>query len=258
MKAGFTLSLILTLSPPVAYAALGEVVQSFPSPAGVPQALAISGTYLYVYAHTTTDLVYRVIPSSGSVAGSFSSPFGSTTSGLGYEYGGYIWIGRLGGAAAIARCAEATGSVYSSFTVNPNAQFGGLDCEGIPTQGGTLRAIISQDNWRARVWRYTTVGSLIGSFVPESTCRDPAWDYVNEIIWIPQEIISMRVFGYTTDGSLVTSFAAPAERPYGAAYLGGYLWLSTTSPTGYIWKIHCPAGVGVGPASLGRVKALFR
>jgi len=248
----------LTLNAAVAYANLGDVVQSFPSPAGVPQALAISGTYLYVYTHTTTDLVYRVIPSNGSLAGSFPSPFGSTTSALGYEYGGYIWIGCRGGAAAIARCAESSGSIYSSFGVNPNAQFGGLDCQGIPTQEGTLKAIISQDNWRPRVWRYTTVGSLIGSFVPESACRDPAWDYVNEIIWIPQEIISMHVFGYTTSGSLVASFAAPADRPYGTAYLGGYLWLSTTSPSGYIWKIHCPGGIAVAPASLGRIKTLFK
>jgi hypothetical protein len=80
------------------------------------------------------------------------------------------------------------------------------------------------------------------------------------LIWFPQYVDAPAfVFGYTTDGSLVASFQAPASRPRGAAYLGGYLWISTgASSNQYIYKVHCPDDVGVAPASLGRIKALLK
>ena len=91
-----------------------------------------------------------------------------------------------------------------------------------------------------------------------------AWDYENELIWLPRDSTTTpEVRAFTTTGSLVTSFPEPLAYTnfIGAAYLGEYLWISSygLSPNSYIWKVHCPKYfLGVAPASFGQVKALYR
>lgn len=257
--------LTFVLATPVG-AYLGEVVGSFRAPAAWPDALAVSGNYLYVLCDPVgPDYIFRVDPNTGSVISSYLAPFGQYTKGLGYEYGGYLWIGREGfppySWMFIARCDEATGSVYSSFPIYEHELAGGLDCQGIPDRPGTLVAIISTDRWLYhRVARHTPGGSFLDSFDHGMDLHDPGWDYENEVIWLPCTNAAMAyVYGYTIDGSFVTSFASPAIAPQGAAYLGGYLWLCTADLyLHWIWKVHCPNITAVAPASLGRVKALFR
>jgi hypothetical protein len=66
------------------------------------------------------------------------------------------------------------------------------------------------------------------------------------------------IYGYTNAASVAGSFIAPANQPRGLAYSASYLYVGCAS-NGYIYKVHCPEGfVGVEPASLGDVRALFR
>jgi hypothetical protein len=207
--------------------------------------------------------IYRVIPSNGSVISSYPSPFGFPTRGLGYEHGGYLWIGTYSEPySRIVRCHEATGSIYSSFRLIGRAMFGGVACQGIPTQPGTLKAIISNGFPPEPVTRHTPAGSLLSTFYyPEwATYFDPGWDYGNGLIWWGNRTpYYAHVYGFTTVGSLVASFPAPAGNPHGCTYLDGYLWISTDGPPMYIWKVHCPKDFeAVATASIGRVKALFK
>jgi hypothetical protein len=241
---------------------LGQVVQSFPSPGINPNALARGPGYLYVLCDGP-PYIYRLDPANGSVISSYPSPFGFPTRGLGYEYGGYLWIGTYSIMNSwIARCQEGTGSIYSSFRVTEHEMLGGVACEGNPNKRGTLRAIISNSFYDEPVTRHTTAGSLLSKFryLDPLTFFDPAWDYGNALIWWgDRTTYKPHVYGFTRRGSLVASFRAPTGGTHGCTYLDGYLWISTDGQPDYIWKVHCPKDFeGVFPASLGRVKALYR
>ncbi len=245
---------------------LGEVVASFNAPANLPSALAASGDSVYVYCYGRYQppwfYVFRLDSSTGSRLGSFQSPFQNYTSGLGYEYGGYLWISRYS-PNYVARCNATNGSVYSSFPVTEHSLGGGIACQGDPTRPNTLAAIISCGTSPYLCTRHRTTGSLLSSFATTRRYYDPAWDYRNGVIWFPaSETPTRRVYAYTTAGSLATSFGLPSSSyvPGGAAYADDYLYVSNTGNPPYIvYKIHCPSiWQRVVGTSIGRVKALFR
>jgi len=245
----------------VAWGALGDVVSSFAAPANYPYAVACSPSYIYVYCNTSPYNVYTCT-TTGSVVRSWASPFSSRTRGLGYEYGNYLWLGYYGSSVAqVAKVNALTGSIISSFPVySVHTLYGGVACEGNPGTPG-IASVISNDYVPYRASRHTTTGSLISSFdYPSSTSfRDPGWDYGNRLIWWGHYTSSSpRVYGYTTDGSLIASFPAAASYPYGCDYYNGYLWISHSTTGYYVYQIHCPATVTIAPASVGKVKALFR
>ena len=262
MKVASLLVFAAAVAAAPAGACLGQVVQSFPSPGHNPNALAMSPNCLYVLCEGP-PYIFRLNPANGSVISSYASPFGFPTRGLGYEYGGYLWIGTYSITNSwIVRCHEGTGSIYSSFRVTEHEMFGGVACEGNPNKPGTLRAIISNSFFEEPVTRHTTAGSLLSSFryLDPLTFFDPAWDYGNTLIWWgDRTAYKPHVYGFTKSGSLVASFPAPAGNLHGCTYLDGYLWISTDGQPDYIWKVHCPEDFeAVAPTSLGRVKALFR
>lgn len=262
---------IIILSGGMAHAYLGEVVASFPAPSRSVTALAANGRYLFVLCTWIRERVYITDPDTGYVYKYYPAPFNDHNRGLGYEYGGYLWVGYEGVKpvyyARVARCDASTGSILSSFTIyEHDIAVGGLDCQGDPRRPGTLTAILSSDNWSFYgVTRHKPTGRFIDSFRygPNLHLKDLAWDYENELIWSPYGQEFKYVYGFTTAGSLVASFPVPPE-PYaqwvGAAYCDEYLWLShLASAPYYIYKVHCPKGFQVvEPASMGKIKALFR
>ncbi|NIT36938.1 MAG: hypothetical protein GTN49_10650 [candidate division Zixibacteria bacterium] len=256
----FVSALVGAAAPAGAY--LGQIVASFNSPAYNPSALAASGdsVYLYCYGRYMPPWfhVFRLDSTTGRNLGSFQSPFLDDTTGLGYEYGGYLWISRRT-PPYVARCDASSGSIYSSFPVTQHSLGGGIACQGDPTRPGTLAAIISCGSSPYLSTRHTTAGSLLSSFALPKYFRDPAWDYRNGVIWFPASRPS-AVYAYTTAGSLVTSFPINCYSPAGAAYANNYLYVSNTGNPPYIvYKIHCPRiWQREAPTSVGRVKALFR
>lgn len=242
---------------------LGEVLSSFPAPAANPNALATDGAgSLFIFCSTSPFLIWRVEATTGSVYSSFPSPFGGPTRGLGYEHGGYLWIGRwlsMYLAGLVARCSASTGSIYSSFEIARELHdlYGGLDCQGIPSAPNTLTAVIS-DGFvpAARATRHTPAGSLLSSFPIPASFRDPAWDYGNGLIWFPHQGDGY-IYAYTTAGSFVTWFSSPAGQPCGAAYADETLWVSCAA-TGLVYRLACPHNITVAPVSYGKIKALYR
>jgi hypothetical protein len=266
MKALRVLALATAVAAVPAAAYLGELVASFNAPANLPSALAASGDSVYVYCYGRYQPpwyhIFRLDSSTGSCLYSFQSPFQNYTSGLGYEYGGYLWISRYS-PAYVARCDATNGSVYSSFAVTEHSLGAGIACQGNPTQAGPLASIISCGTSPYLCTRHRTTGSLIGSFATTRRYFDPAWDYRNGVIWLPAyETPTRRVYAYTTAGSLAASFGLPSDSyvPAGAAYANDYLYVSNTgNPPYVVYKIHCPSiWQRVAGDSIGRVKALFR
>jgi hypothetical protein len=250
-------------SPAGAY--LGEVIGSF-NTANLPGAVATSGDYIYVFCAgrylPPFNTIFQHNAKTGGRVRSYASPFGNYTSGLGYEYGGYLWISRYS-PTYVARCNASTGSVYSSFPVTQHSLGGGIACQGDPTRPGALAAIISCGTSPYLCTRHRTTGSLLGSFATTRRYYDLAWDYRNGIIWLPAyETPTRRVYAYTLAGSVVASFGLPSScyLPGGAAYANNYLYVTNTGNGPYVvYKIHCPSiWQRRAPTSVGRVKALFR
>ena len=131
----------------------------------------------------------------------------------------------------------------------------GLAIECFGDGGVNARAIFASNVFPRGVWRHDlTTGSVISSFSAVKPFVDICWDWRNKIIWGGYQ---STVYGYRTNGSCVASFASPGDLPYGFAYFGEYLYV-TTYGDNYIWQIHCPSFPAVEPTSAGKVKALFR
>jgi len=257
----FVSALVGAAAPAGAY--LGEVVGSF-NTANLPGAVATSGDYIYVFCAgrylPPFNTIFQLNATTGARVRSYVSPFGGDTTGLGYEYGGYLWISRRS-PTYVARCAASTGSVYSSFPVTQHSLGGGIACQGDPTRPGPLAAIISCGSSPYLSTRHRTSGSLLSSFPTPILFRDPAWDYRNGVIWFPAyETPTRTVRAYTTAGSVAASFPINCYFPAGAAYANNYLYVSNTGNGPYVvYKVHCPSiWQRVAPTSVGRVKALFR
>jgi hypothetical protein len=234
-------------------ATLGSVVGSFPAPAPAVRGLARSSTRLHVAVFGSPTYIYRVAALTGSVYGSWAPSFGDNCRGLAFSEGGHLWVGNYA-SDYVYDCAATTGSIYGSWSAGHNpyglAPFCTAD-GGVGTTG-----IFSSDSNPSRVWRHSvSTGSVLGSFaIPNDSFFDIAWDHRNQLVWMGD--LPNVVYGYTRRGTIRESFTVPADYPYGMAYYGQYLWVGCAG-NGYIYRVHCPGTLGVVPASLGKVKALF-
>ncbi len=257
------------LSASFALGSLGSVVASFPAPGNYPIALAVPINYyqyLWVYCNTSPYRIYRLSGNTGSVYASFVSPQGSATRGLTYSthgggglpLGSYLWMGNYQ-LYHIYRCNYGDGSVYASFPAY-SPTISGLAAKATDDGGRAPTCMLSSNTDIPRIYHKDLItGSMQSLFQPSQRPFDLAWDWRNEIIWTGYD--GNVVYGFSTTGSLVTSFTVPADYPLGFAYTSNYLWVSTTTGSHRIWKIHCPASTAssnVVPASLGKIKATYR
>lgn len=253
----------LAVTAGTAFAYLGQVVASWRSPAINPLGAAqANGTTLFwVYCRTSGDNVYRVNANTGSVISSFRSPATSDSKGLAYTSGGvpggnYLWIGDSGD-DTINMCDFGTGRVYLSWKAGHDPM--GLAPEATGDGGANPRSIISTDTSPTYTWLHHPItGSIISSFFHGgSFCVDIAYDWRNKLIW--GGIGNPGILrGWNTSGTVVASFLIPDRNPYALSYWNQYLWIGTTSPNHYFYKVHCPFPVDITPASIGKVKALFK
>ena len=242
------------------YAYLGQVIASFPTPWTYPIALACGNdaSQMWVFCNWNPFQIWRINAETGSVYGSFTK---SSTRGLAYSSGGapggnYLWIGNVV-TDKLYMCNPTTGSHYRTWALVDDA-VRGLAPQATGDGGYNPQAIIVTDGDPPYTYYYDpTTGSVIRSHANPHAALDVAWDWRNRLIWGgygPPHI----VYGWNTSGSLVATFAAPSAYPFAMTYRGQYLWVGCTIPVHHIYKVHCPVFVGVSPASLGRVKALFK
>lgn len=246
--------LFLTAASVFAY--LGQVIASYPSPAGTnTRGLARSSAVLFVVDANSPAVVYRVNPSTGATLGWYNLPFNGIPSGLAYTSGGdYLWVG-VPSNDYVYQCNASTGSLYASW--NAGHEPYGLSPLGTGDGGAGATQIITTDNSPPRMYRHNlSNGSLISSVTIGSSTYDCEYDWRNNLLWIG---VADYIRGYTMSATVVGSFPAPAAGdPRGLAYYGSYLYVGC-SYTGRIYVVHCPQNfVAVATSSMGRVKALFR
>lgn len=250
----------LALITPTAFAYLGQVVGSFVGPHYGSAGLAISRDYLYVMrSYCTPNYVFRCNPLTGSILGTFHLYATDYFYGLAYSSDGYVWAGDVEH-DRVYRIDAKSGRVNSSWSC-PWPSGLAPRCTGDGGLG-TTHILSTAPGGRVFVHNMTT-GSVTASFsVAHPSEHDCAYDWRNDVLWLPENDSPYFVYGYRFGGSILASFANPNPQRwelYGLTYKGEYLWFSCPQyPSCYIYRIHCPAGIGVAPASVGKVKALFR
>jgi hypothetical protein len=235
-------------------AVLGDIVNSFPSPTtSTPGGLGRSNQFLHVLVYSSPNYVYNVNPTTGSIHSSWPTPRPSRNRGLAYSWGGHVWVGCYGN-DYVYDCVWNTGSVNTSWNAGHDPH--GLAPRQTGDGGAGTTALYVRDNSPSYIWiQRLTNGSVLSSFgIVHSSARDIAYAHRLRLIWGPY---ATYVYGYySLNGAVVASFRCPASASVsGLAYFGNYLWVACSNR--YIYQVHCPS-MAVNPASLGRVKALFR
>jgi hypothetical protein len=152
-----------------------------------------------------------------------------------------------------------TGSLVGTFMAAPADAVaigvGGhvTDYVYLATRGGLIR-------------RYSPRGSFISSFNTGINVRDLTasggyayeWGYFVQLAprGLPGPIYSYRVYG----GSLAGSFALPGTRSLGAEgiRISHYWSLRRVNTRLWVYRVYLGQGMPVEPASLGRIKALYK
>jgi hypothetical protein len=251
-----------------AFGALGDVAASWLPPQMYPLGLACgpNPSQMWVYCNAYPNYIYRVHADTGSVYGSFLHPEAQNkVRGLSFSYGGpapysgsYLWVGDVEN-RCVYMSDPATGRVYASYSTPfaPN----GLAVEATGDGGLAPKAMFAE---KAAVGGYVyrlqlTTGSIMSSFLIDSPyVKDLAYDRRNDLVWMTWEKEGPVVGCDPATGSVVASFPGPRGHLGGFTYCGEYLWIGTSVNDYYVYKVHCPGDIAVAPASLGRVKALFK
>lgn len=282
MKTKLIWGFALVLVAPCAWGDFRQVVTSFPSPADYPIALArgANDAHMWVFCNSPPYNIYRINAETGSVYESVASPWGTGTRGLTYAAGGYLYVADYHAGQIYVVHYRNLRSVISSFPAGyPYVMGLALKATGDGGVGGDAlwaamvppladnRKGVGGRSYRARPrsdWPWAvylhkrTTGSIISSFWPKLGVNDVAWDWRNDILWGGGAALA----GYKPTGSYVGSFwfyrGFSKRYLVGMCYFNQYLWASATWPVAEILKIHCPLGIAVEPASLGKVKAIYR
>jgi hypothetical protein len=244
MRRNFVTLVAVVLTAGVATADL-TIVSSWPSPAQRPYGAAYDGTYVWISCdETNNESMFRCTPETGSVVSSFKV---STTGLFGCCYdGSYLWYDALNASLEYNMYKVTdTGSVLSSWP-SPVSRTVGCAWDGTYFW---LSSYFGSLGWA------TTTGSLLGSF--GTSWRPTGVMYDEYYLWTA-EYNQPTVYRITTSGSVVSSFDFPAGQPWGLGYDGEYMWLTSIAGQGYVYKVDFGGYPAVAPASLGRVRALFR
>ncbi len=270
MRKSILIALALALLAGTASAKLGDLVASFPNVGtSTHYGLAADANYLYSFHYTSTGSypVIRMRRSNGSFVSSYPCPLGTATyeyygRGMCYDGTGNIYFGNYY-RRYVARFQASTGSVLSTWMWPTSESYRyGLCVDHNGTSAGTY---IYQSYYIGDFWKSRLNGSLVSSWsMPYYTYDyDQAWDYGNKLIWCANYSTDWIIAIDPNTEKMVESFRHPEQASisscYGIAYWGQYLYVSNSggTPDEYIWVFDCPNTVGVTPASVGKVKALF-
>jgi DNA-binding beta-propeller fold protein YncE len=231
----------------------GSLVNSYPAPGQSPNGLAyLSATYICCSTNTP-DKVWRIYRTNGSVVASYPTTF---LEPAGVAYGvigstGYVWVADPS-ADYIYRMGWNSGSIYASFP-SPGEIPIGL---AYATEGGNY-ILYHTDYFNKRLYRLqATTGSIYASYLLPYTPRDLGRGA--GYLWIA-DTTNHVIRAATTAGSTVASFLSQQGPPAGVCYdpAGEHVWVSVGVAVNrlFVYEIE---GIGVAPASIGRVKALFR
>jgi len=243
------------LAAATAHAYLGQVVNSFRSPAGTnTRGLARGSSYLYIMNGNNRATIYRTRPLSGSIYNWYLLPWNGENSGLAFSSPSYLWVGRVDN-DRVYRVEENTGSIHLSWSAGHDRYGLAPWCTGDGCTGTSY--LFGTDDAPSRLYTHQLGnGSIVNStsLSPNSRC-DCAYDWRNNLLWFGY---ASYIYSVAPSGASVASFASPAGSPRGLTYTNSYLWIACNA-NGYIYRVHCPRNfTAVAPASIGKVRAIFR
>jgi DNA-binding beta-propeller fold protein YncE len=238
-------------------------------------------------------LAGAAMATGGSIIRSFESPCNDQTDGIDYR-GGYLYHANFNGPCEVLKT-KTNGALVASLKEPPNAI--GVDFTGfvywvytywpsVPrdricrvNQAGSVAASFAAPSYGYGVtydgerlwystagnhnWNYvyalTTTGSVISSFqAPHGrSYLNKDIDWGGGYLWLAQSgSIDGVIYQMTTAGSVVYSLLTVEHQPTGVAWDGKNVWFAD-GRTDWVYLMKW-SGIGVEPASIGKVKALFR
>lgn len=229
----------------------------------------------------------------GSIIRSFESPCNDRTGGIDYR-GGYLYHANFNGPCEVLKTGvngslvsalkeppyavgvDFTGAVYWTYTFWPTVprdriyrlnQDGSITASfaapangyGVAYDGEHLWYSTAGSHYWNYVYKLTTKGSVISSFqAPHGAGflnKDVDWG--GSYLWLAQSgNVGGVIYQMTSTGSVVYSFFLAGRRPTGVAWDGKHVWFADGG-NDWVYQMEW-SGIGVAPASVGKVKALFR
>jgi hypothetical protein len=141
------------------------------------------------------------------------------------------------------------GSILGSFnagTTTVGAAYGNTNGYLYTTRTSTSRLYV----------RNPLTGSIYNSYNLSFTPADVGFDN-RGYLWCaaPQQ---SRIYQLSPTGSVVNSFLVVPGTPYGCDFDGTTVWVGTVGTQHMVYRYEVGLGGAVEPASIGRVKAIYR
>lgn len=256
MKKVIALAALTALGAAAAHAYLGEVLASWQAPGtyGTINGLAFQGEYIWVKNTYSREGAVFKCTTTGSVITEIAFPYPAPSFysyGLTFD-GEYLWTIYQYWRIPYHddyRKYTTTGSYAGGFSLQvwygPESVAVTWDGHHLYTEETSPRPY--------RISKYTTAGTLVATF-PMTVRVGSDMAYYKRQLWYYGGGL---VHGVTLNGSVVASFAAPGGSCAGTAFDGEYLWTVDRNRPQYIYKVDIDV-VDVAPASVGKVKALYR
>jgi hypothetical protein len=233
--------------------AWGTLIASYPCPEGsrYPNGVAYRNNRLYIATNDVNYSVWQVRPNTGSVLASHQAPsrlIMGLAAGLAGETVSY-WISSTYGTGRIYQVGYISGSVVNSFPAYGSHPMG-LAFRNATTMYHT------DFNARRLYVIHPVTGSIYDSYPLNFGPCDCAFG--GGYLWIADgygELIRQC----DTTGSTLASFST-AEYGFcsGLGYYNRRVWVGINEPLHAILKFEVDPSYAVEPASVGRVKAIFR
>ncbi len=260
MKKAIAFAAIAALFGAAAHAGMGEVLTSWqsPGPYNRVNGIAFEGEYIWLNNGAGESKAVFKCTKAGSVIKEMGFPYHGWGPALALTFDGtYLWT----------IFHQPVGTIiydhYVKYTTT-GSEVGVFEAHRIPPYSRSIS--VSWDGqylWTdekpkgsgTRAGKYTTIGSLVGTYaVPQVWRTDAA--YYNNQLWTGGP--DNYVYGMNVGASTwVASFPAPGGSCYAVGFDGEYLWTADKNTPQYIYKVDIDV-VDVAPASVGRVKALYR
>jgi hypothetical protein len=252
------IALGLLLVGSTAFAALGDLVATYPLPVANPRGVAKSNAYIHYVAYSNPNVVVT-LTNDGSFVRSWPCPTSLYNRGLSYSWGGNIWVGNYG-TDMVYRCDYYDGSVYYSWNAGHDPYGVATYCTG--DGGAGLANILTYDSSPNLLYYHVWTNGAVVHSTPLAypSSYDIAYDWRNRLVWKKISFGELVTGMYYYDGNVIASFHSPVSgTAYGMAYSATYLYIAYYN---CIAKVHCPDlgldDTNIAPASMGGIKAMYR
>jgi hypothetical protein len=255
MDKKFLFTAVALLVAAATFAGTLDIVSSFSSQKRRRKGIEYAGGYVYATSEYSTNNIH-VYTTNGILVRTIPTPPGAVGLEVSHAPSGYLWLSTYSPGYGYLMTLS-SGSIVSSFAGPARGQ-------GITSDG---RYLYWSTTYANRLYVLTTTGSVVRYFTQPA--RYPGGcDYVAPgYLWLCDwYLFAERIYYYTTTGSMVDSFrtpGAPQIRPSGVTWDGNYVWYhhyryNIYEPS-YVYRARVTfSGVNVAPASVGKVKAIFR